>query len=256
MMRFTFQVEITFSFLSVSPSACRNQWLRYRFGVFDDATFSPSDVGSEQHALCYGKSVIDVVTAHPDVQGSRAKAAAAAAGRRKKTAADELRFTVSSAQSPRYVIALENSRAMDTRGHWDLIMRAVRKAVQHDLPDDARLGLVLFNDGAHVAHPVVALDARQNRHSVIVHVKNKFNLTPKDGSCVRCGVMKALGALNDAGAGIGGTVIVVSQGKTTSLALNEEKELTDLAAKHRLKIFSVAIPRQPQVSHLFGRGPA
>ena len=54
-------------------------------------------------------------------------------------------------------------------------------------------------------------------------------------------------ALNAAGAGIGGTVIVVSQGKTTSLALNEEKDLTDLAAKHRLKIFSVAIPRQPQV---------
>ena len=42
-------------------------------------------------------------------------------------------------------------------------------------------------------------------------------------------------------------MIVVSQGKTTSLALNEEKDLTDLAAKHRLKIFSVAIPRQPQV---------
>ena len=40
---------------------------------------------------------------------------------------------------------------------------------------------------------------------------------------------------------------MVSQGKTTSLALNEEKELTDLAAKHRLKIFSVAIPKQPQV---------
>ena len=54
-------------------------------------------------------------------------------------------------------------------------------------------------------------------------------------------------ALSDVGAGIGGTVVVVSQGKTTSLGLNEEKELTDLAAKHRLKIFSVAIPRQPQV---------
>ena len=51
---------------------------------------------------------------------------------------------------------------------------------------------MLFNDGAHVAHPLVALNAKQNRHGVMVHVKNKFNLTPKDGSCVRCGVMKAL----------------------------------------------------------------
>ena len=51
---------------------------------------------------------------------------------------------------------------------------------------------MLFNDGAHVAHPVVGLDSRQNRKDLMVHVKNKFNLTPKDGSCVRCGVMKAL----------------------------------------------------------------
>ena len=57
-------------------------------------------------------------------------------------------------------------------------------------------GLVLFNEGAHVAHPVVPLSSRQNRHGVMVHVKNKFNLTPKDGSCVRCGVMKALEVVN------------------------------------------------------------
>ena len=55
---------------------------------------------------------------------------------------------------------------------------------------------MLFNDGAHVAHPLVALNAKQNRHGVMVHVKNKFNLTPKDGSCVRCGVMKALEVSN------------------------------------------------------------
>ena len=82
--------------------------------------------------------------------------------------------------------------------------------------------------------------------SVNVHVRNKFSLTSKDGSCVRCGVMKALEALSDAGAGIGGTVVVVSQGKTTSLGLSDERELSDLATKHHLRIFSVSIPRQPQ----------
>ena len=96
-------------------------------------------MGSEQHSLCYGKSVIDVVAAHPDVQGSRAKTMTKRKNR--KTDLDQLmRFTVSSAQPPRFVIALENSKAMDTRGHWELIMRSVRKMVQHDLPADAHLG--------------------------------------------------------------------------------------------------------------------
>ena len=106
--------------------------------MFDGAKYSPSDVGSEQHSLCYGKSVIDVVAAHPDIQGSRAKTSKKM--KRKQRTPDQLRFTVSSAQPPRYVIALENSKAMDTRGHWELIMRSVRKMVQHDLPSDAHLG--------------------------------------------------------------------------------------------------------------------
>ena len=108
--------------------------------MFDDAKYSPSDVGSEQHSLCYGKSVIDVVAAHPDVQGSRAKTTTVK-GKNRKTDLDQLmRFPVSSAQPPRFVMALENSKAMDRRGHWELIMRSVRKMVQHDLPADAHLG--------------------------------------------------------------------------------------------------------------------
>ena len=108
--------------------------------MFDDAKYSPSDVGSEQHSLCYGKSVIDVVAAHPDIQGSRATKTMTKGKKRKSNLDQLIRFTVSSAQAPRYVIALENSKAMDTRGHWELIMRAVRKMVQHDLPSEAQLG--------------------------------------------------------------------------------------------------------------------
>ena len=59
---------VTLHLNDVDYRACRDQWLRYRFGVFDEASYSPSEVGSEQHSLCYGKSVIDVVAAHPDIQ--------------------------------------------------------------------------------------------------------------------------------------------------------------------------------------------
>ena len=57
----------------------RNQWLRYRYGVFADAHDEAAhgeeqtdpEVGSMQHSLCYGKSVADVIAQHPDIQGSR-----------------------------------------------------------------------------------------------------------------------------------------------------------------------------------------
>lgn len=39
---------------------------------------------------------------------------------------------------------------------------------------------------------------------------------------------------------------MISQGKSTSLAVSEEVECSELASKHRLQIFSVAIPKQPQ----------
>ena len=41
-------------------------------------------------------------------------------------------------------------------------------------------------------------------------------------------------------------MILISQGKSTSLAVDEERELSELSSKHRLQIFSVAIPKQPQ----------
>lgn len=72
-------------------------------------------------------------------------------------------------------------------------------------------------------------------------------MSPKNGSCVRCGIVKAIEALETSSqSSMGGTVILISQGKSTSLALDEEERLSDLTEKHKMAIFSLAIPRQPQ----------
>jgi hypothetical protein len=62
---------------------------------------------------------------------------------------------------------------MNAHGHWDTIALAVKKWVRHDLPSDVRLGLVLFNEGAHLAHSVAELAADKIREGVEVHITNR-----------------------------------------------------------------------------------
>ena len=56
-------------------------------------------------------------------------------------------------------------------------------------------------------------------------IENKFSLNPKSDSCVRCGVIKAIEALQTSGSTVGATFILISQGKSTSLSSNFEKDL-------------------------------
>ena len=204
----------------------------------DDVDLFSDPSSRRHHALCHGRSVEDVVSVHPDLKTSRAKA--------NKTPFKRPRFSITTEQPPKYVIALENSQAMNNRDHWELISKAVKKFVLYDLPSDVSLGLVLFNKRAHIAKPVEQLRSQDIRHGISLKIKNKFGLTSDNASCVFCGVGKAIEALNGAGSSIGGTVIVVSQGKSTGVAIKEEDDLANLADKHRLQLFSVSIPKQPQ----------
>ena len=47
------------------------------------------------------------------------------------------------------------------------------------------------------------------------------------------------------GSPYGGVLIVISRGGITSLSLNEEQEMADLAHKHNLQIFPVSILQPP-----------
>ena len=59
------------------------------------------------------------------------------------------------------MLLLENSRQMNSRGQWDFLRTASRDLVMRGLPPTAHLGVVLFNEAAHVAHPLALLGADQ-----------------------------------------------------------------------------------------------
>ena len=69
--------------------------------------------------------------------------------------------------SPKYVLVLENSQTMNMQDNWDYICMASKKFIVHDLPDLALVGLVLFNEAAHIAYPISQLGPKTSPQKVL-----------------------------------------------------------------------------------------
>ena len=153
---------------------------------------------------------------------------------------------------PKFIILLENSVEMNYQDNWDYIRTACKKFILHDLPEEIELGLVLFNDDAHISHPVGRLGPRvisSTRNGLAFSIRTKHNLSPRTGSCIKCGVMKGIEALQSSGTSRGGIIIIISRGDSSSLSIQDEIELNKVSSKHQLQIFPISIP-QPSVSDL------
>jgi len=208
-----------------------NLWLRLRYGVFSDLDSAP-DPTSRQYSECRGKTVSEVMMNHPDFSAPRLH-----------TNYTRPRYTLVQPALPRFIIVLENSAAMNLHDHWESVRTACKKLILHDLPEEVELGLVLYNEEAHISHPVGRLGKKTispTRNGLAFSIRNKHNLSPSNGSCVSCGVLKAVEALQTSGASRGGVVVVVGRGGPTSS--RDEEHMRKLALKHRLQVFPVVLP--------------
>jgi calcium-activated chloride channel regulator 4 len=237
-------VYLPYSFIAPSNSSqigkmISNQWMRLRYGIFEDLDprHSGLSVTSVHHGQCRGRGVEQVIRAHDDFTHTRSPSNFTIP-----------RFTVTRQAVPKYVIVLENSQAMNMKDHWDFIRTTCKKFIKFDLPNEAHVGLVLFNEAAHIAKPIAMLGPTTDpasRDGLAFSIKNKYNLSPSSGSCIRCGIEKAVEALTTSGSVHGGVLIVISRGGVTSLSLGDEKEVLAKARKHNLQMFSVSIPLPP-----------
>ena len=55
---------------------------------------------------------------------------------------------------PKIVIVLENSVRMNGEDQWKFIRTACKKLILHDLPENAEVGLVTFNEDANISHAI------------------------------------------------------------------------------------------------------
>ena len=162
-----------------------------------------------------------MVLSHPDFRGTGALSGNFSAPS----------FRLTRVGSPRYMLLLENSHRMNSRGQWDFLRTAARDLVMRGLPSNAHLGVILFNEAAHVAHPLALLGEVRTRQSIALQIKSKHALSPSDGSCVQCAVARAVESLGE-----DGVLVLISRAPNVSL------ELLPLLLKHRLQLFSIALP--------------
>ena len=196
--------------------------LRVMYGVW-----LPSSL---QQSRCWGQSAGQVIRSHPDFALSQNLP------RLNFTAP---RLSVSRYQPPSYIIVLENSAMMGSQ--WDLVRTVLRNLIleQEYLPDNAKLGLVMFNSAAYTEHPVVEL-SDPNRQSLSLSIRSKHNLSPSTESCVSCGLQKAVESLH----GSPGVILLLSRAEPAAT----QTDTWSLAEKHQLRIFSVVIPPLGQTS--------
>ena len=118
----------------------------------------------------------------------------------------------------------------------------MKKFIKEDIADEnAQVGLVLFNEAANIARTVTKIGPKNEhqRTGISVHIKNKYFLSHKANSCVRCGVIKAIEALQTSGNTIGANIILISQGHLNVMSREDEKELKSLSKKHELRLYTV-----------------
>ena len=189
--------------------------LRLMYGVWLPA--------SVQQSRCWGRSARQVIRSHPDFVLSPALPINLTAPA----------MTVTRYSPPSYVIVLENSAMMGSQ--WDLVRTVLRNLIleQEYLPDNARLGLVMFNSAAYTSHSLVNL-SEANRQSLSLSIRSKHNLSPSTESCVSCGLSKAVESLHGSPA----VIILISRAGPEA----SHTDTWSLATKHQLRIFSVVIP--------------
>ena len=222
-------VELPYNLITANRSQEAGQdlgaaLLRLMYGVWEPA--------SAQQSRCWGQSASQVIRSHPDFVLS--------------PSLPTVNFTrptvtVTRYSPPSYVIVLENSAMMGSQ--WDLVRTVLRNLIleQEYLPDNARLGLVMFNSAAYTEHPVVEL-SEPNRQSLSLSIRSKHNLSPSTESCVSCGLSKAVESLH----GQPGVILLLS--RAGPAATQTQLESWSLAEKHQLRIFSLVLPPLGQIS--------
>ncbi len=226
--------------LKLVGESLRNEWLKYRYGVFDAPL--TNDVGdldptSRHFALCDGKSVKNVIEGHNDIKMTTLNPI--------KRRLPPITFRLGQARPVKYLIALEKTDAMNVNGNWDRISMAIRKFINVDLDDSAAVGLVLFS-GVNAENIVSVNVGHQARVEISRELPNKNSLSPGAKACISCAESAIIDALSGTSSqqevGAHAAVILITQGRGESqLSYPGLKALMEVSRKYRLQFFPMAV---------------
>lgn len=193
-------------------------------------------VPSKQTVLCGGRAAGDVIAAHADFQHG---------GNNSNSFNKDLNslspeIVVVREPTTRYVLAIDTSSGM--REAWRWIHKAAHKFIRYDLPVNANLAIVTFNQAAaKVEHRLVRVLSDATRALLADTVPVKYHLSPADRACVECALDTVYSQLLS-GQTVAGAHIVLVSSAGNPVTPSAAARMEAVVAANNAKISSIVIP--------------
>ena len=144
-------------------------------------------------------------------------------------------------QPASFVLAVEDTAAMNMQRRWEFVRKAVRRTVVYDVPDETHMALVVFNSVAKTVAPLSLIESSSDvRQRIGSSLPRNPSTVPESHKCVLCGLQESLRALGPNAKG--STIILVTTGAGTSLPYQAE-EMNRLVKDSGVRIIPVVYPK-------------
>ncbi|XP_078612819.1 calcium-activated chloride channel regulator 1-like [Branchiostoma floridae x Branchiostoma japonicum] len=166
----------------------------------DPLSYHNREAPNKHNSLCQGRSSWDVMTQHTDFANG--------ANPPREVQSTVPDFTLLQEDDFRIVLVLDASNSMRGEPLRRLIQVATR-FIRSTVYFGSSVGLVTFARAESLVHPVIRVDSQADRDSLVAAVPTTTN----GGTCIGCGLLKGVEALEAVGPPEGGVLLLVTDGR-------------------------------------------
>ena len=197
---------------------------------------------TKHNGLCGGRSAMDVILQHPDlrVQSPRTPKVNV-----RSTPPKPVSVRVVREPRTKYVLVMESSSSMIRDNLWKWVSKAAQKFIRYDLPVDARLSIITFNNESTIHHRLTELSDEKVRARLADTIPDKYKVQRSPNErCVLCGFDDAMKRvlLGNGDLAAGAHIILVTRGDTTTLTQREASEIQSYVKENKIKVSSILVP--------------
>ncbi|OXA62643.1 Calcium-activated chloride channel regulator 1 [Folsomia candida] len=201
--------------------------------MFCDQNTHNSKAPTKQNFLCEGKSISEIINAHPDFKNMPTS--------REPNVPGPPQFIVKQITTPRFVLLVEETGNMNLRDTWKFLKLAVRKFIKYDLPSGTQIGLIsVSTSDVKVLSNMTSLLTINLRRALADKLPNYPNIDSGGSISLRRGIFHAVEMLKQQRAAAAGSVIIlVSQGTVSTPDLEVS---LDLLRKEEVTLAAIEYP--------------
>ncbi|XP_078582531.1 calcium-activated chloride channel regulator 4A-like [Branchiostoma floridae x Branchiostoma japonicum] len=166
----------------------------------DPLSYHNREAPNMHNAMCQLQSTWDVMNKHRDF--------ASGANPPRAAISTQPSFILLQENEPRIVLVLDISATMEG-GPIRRLSQVATRFIRNAVPFGTSLGIAIFSSDAILTHPVVRVNSTAVRDNLIATIP----LNTSGSTCIGCGLLKAIEALEAVGPPQGGRILLVTAGQ-------------------------------------------